>query len=162
MTCTVAVRITKITLKIQCDDQSLLFSLSSYDSKNQDGQTPCHAAALGGRTPTFPSAISTTRNPFKGIYYCGKGVFNFLSHYLRDSQLQRRILEYLVIYGGDLRAQSLTRETPRDIAVRRRMMDVVRMIKEYCKPMNYNIMFMSNIVDYLVQLLTYPSLYILR
>lgn len=87
-------------------------------------------------------------------------MFNFLSHYLRDSQLQRRILEYLVIYGGDLRAQSLTRETPRDIAVRRRMMDVVRMIEEYCKPMNY--MYMSDIiVDYLVQLLTYPSLYII-
>ena len=135
--------------------------LSPHDSKNQDGQTPCHAAALGGRTPTFPSAISTTRNPLKGIYYCGKGVFNFLSHYLRDSQLQRRILEYLAIYGGDLRAQSLTRETPRDIAVRRRMMDVVRMIEEYCKPMNY--MYMSDIiVDYLVQLLTYPSLYMLR
>ena len=101
--------------------------------KNQDGQTPCHAAALGGRTPTFPSAISTTRNPLKGIYYCGKGVFSFLSHYLHDSRVQCRILEYLVIYGGDLRAQSLTRETPRDIAVRRRKMDIVKMIEEYCK-----------------------------
>jgi hypothetical protein len=113
-------------------DQSFFSSLPIY-SKTEDGQTPCHAAALGGRTPTFPSAISTTRNPLKGIYYCSKGVFSFLSHYLRDSQLQRRILEYLVIYGGDLRVQSLTRETPRDIAVRRRMMDVVRMIEEYCK-----------------------------
>ena len=104
-----------------------------YFRKNQDGLTPCHAAALGGRTPSFPPAISTTRNPLKGTYYCVKGVYDYLSHYLHDSQAQRRILEYLVIYGGDLRAQSLSRETPRDIAVRRRMMDIVRTIEEYCE-----------------------------
>lgn len=104
-----------------------------YQRKNQDGLTPCHAAALGGRTPTFPSAISTTRNPVKGTYYCAKGIYDVLSHYLYDSKVQRRILEYLVIYGGDLRAQSLSRETPRDIAVRRRMMEIVRTIEEYCE-----------------------------
>ena len=109
------------------------YNYKNTSRKNQDGQTPCHAAALGGRTPNFPSGIYTTRNPLKATYYCLKGVFSVLSHYLHDSHLQRRILEYLVIYGGDLRAQSLGRETPRDVAVRRRMMEIVRMIEEYCK-----------------------------
>ena len=39
----------------------------------------------------------------------------------------------LLEYGGDLRVQTLNCETPRDIAVRKRHMDVVSVIEDVCE-----------------------------
>ena len=98
-----------------------------------DGQTPCHAAALGGTNPRFPSKLSNTKNSLTGSYRCVKGICNKIVYYVHDSKQQVSILQYLVEYGGELRVQSNTRETTRDIAVRLRKMDIVDMIEKYCK-----------------------------
>ena len=39
----------------------------------------------------------------------------------------------LLEYGGDLRVQTLNCETPRDIAVRKRHMDLVSVIEDVCE-----------------------------
>ena len=70
-----------------------------------------------------------TKNPLVGV----RGVFNLLAFHLRDAQLQCSCLEYLVQYGGDLRVQSFSRETTRDIAVRMRKMKIVTLIENYCE-----------------------------
>lgn len=42
----------------------------------------------------------------------------------------------LLEYGGDLRAQTLNYETPRDIAVRKRHMELVSVIEDVCELLN--------------------------
>ena len=85
-----------------------------HSRRTLDGQTACHAVALGGRSPAG-------------------GFANLLVYHFRDARLQCSCLEYLVQYGGDLRVQSFSRETPRDIAVRMRKMNIVTLIENYCE-----------------------------
>ena len=40
-------------------------------------------------------------------------------------------------FGGDLKLQSLTNETARDVAVRMRKMDVLELIEHYCECVHY-------------------------
>jgi len=47
------------------------------------------------------------------------------------------ILSTLLNYGGDLRVQTLNYETPRDIAVRKRHMDLVGVIEDVCEFLNH-------------------------
>lgn len=51
------------------------------------------------------------------------------------------ILCVLLDYGGDLRVQTLNCETPRDIAVRKRHMDLVGVIEDVCELLNHNLIF---------------------
>ena len=53
---------------------------------------------------------------------------------IHSSHCQRRCLQYLVQYGGDLKKCTYqNQETTRDIAVRRGKTAVVTVIDEYCK-----------------------------
>ena len=97
-----------------------------------DGQTACHAAALGGRPPRFPTGIMT-KNPLVGLLLWCRGVFNLLAYHLHDAQLQCSCLEYLVQYGGDLSVQSFAHETTRDVAVRMRKMAIVTAVENHCE-----------------------------
>ena len=57
------------------------------------------------------------------------------------------------MYGGDLKVQSLARETTRDVAVRRRQMAIVDMIEEYCK-LN---LILTNLIEYCIYTVSLPS-----
>ena len=101
--------------------------------RNSSGQTPCHAAVLGGRPPHLPDGIATTRNPVTGTCRLAVGCYNYLAYYLHDARTQCKCLQYLLKFGGDLNAKSECGETPRDIAVRMRKMEILEMIEFYCK-----------------------------
>lgn len=48
------------------------------------------------------------------------------------------ILCALLEYGGDLRVQTLNYETPRDIAVRKRHMDLISVIEDVCEFLSHH------------------------
>ena len=96
-----------------------------------NGYTPCHAAALGGRSPRFPHGIYEARNPIIGLRLWMEGLRNILSYHLHDSNSQRRCLEYLICFGGDWKLTSHKQENTKDIAVQRMKESIVEMIKEY-------------------------------
>ena len=105
--------------------------------RNIDGQTPCHAAVLGGRPPKFPDKTISTRNPVTGAGCVAVGCYNLLAYHLHDAKTQCKCLQQLVKFGGDLKLQSVTNETARDVAVRMRKMDVLELIEHYCECIHY-------------------------
>ena len=51
----------------------------------------------------------------------------------------------LLEYGGDLRAHTLSYETPRDIAVRKRHMDLVSVIEDVCELQSHRLCWSTEI-----------------
>lgn len=104
-----------------------------HNRPNIDGQTPCHAAVLGGRPPHFPCDTLTTRNPVTGVCHVAVGCYNIFSYYIRDAKNQCKCLQQLVKFGGNLMIQTLANESSRDIAMRMRKLDILELIEDYRK-----------------------------
>lgn len=101
---------------------------------DQDGLTPCHAVALGGKLAWRFRKSTDNIKPLDDICLCAEEVVSLLPHNILTAQCQRRCLEYLVQFGGDLEMCSYQQqETTMDIAKRRGKASVVDMIEEYCK-----------------------------
>ncbi len=70
----------------------------------------------------------------EGDCSCKECLCNLVPHGFQGSACQRRCLEYLVQYGGDLKKCTYQQqETTKDIAVRRGKSSIVDVIDEYCE-----------------------------
>lgn len=86
-----------------------------------------------GKVPKFPDRCKETCNPATRIALFFEGLWNYISHHLHDSRCQKRCLEYLVQYGGNLKMYTNQQETTEDIAKRRKKKSILGMIDEYCE-----------------------------
>lgn len=107
-----------------------------------EGLTPCHAVALSGKIPrgmqddyeNYINNYSSSSTPEEEDCCCTETLSSLVPDSLQGSRSQRRCLEYLVQYGGDLKKCTYQQqETTKDIAIRRGKTSVVDMINEYCK-----------------------------
>ncbi len=121
--------------QIQTSKIITISSNNSYPPHRRDdnSQTPCHAAVLGGRPPNFPEGITRTLNPVTGTCRLAIGCYNYLSYYLHDARIQCKCLQHLLKFGGDLTAKNDVGETPQDIATKLRKIDILEMIEFFCE-----------------------------